>query len=66
MKIERISRLTGTVREREINVTQEQLDAWNGGQLIQNAMPDLTPDEREFIMTGVTSEEWEEEFKEVE
>jgi len=27
-------------------------------------MPDLTPDEREFIMTGSTSEEWDAAFGE--
>lgn len=26
--------------------------------LIQDAFPELTPDEREFILTGITSEEW--------
>jgi hypothetical protein len=30
--------------------------------LIQNAMPRLNADEREFIKTGVTAEEWEEMF----
>jgi len=26
--------------------------------LIQDAFPELSPDEREFILTGITSEEW--------
>ena len=30
--------------------------------LIQDACPDLTEDQREFIMTGITSEEWAAEF----
>lgn len=60
MKITRISILTGIRRDREINVTTEQIAAWRSGMLIQNAMPDLTEDEREFIMTGITPEEWEE------
>ena len=29
---------------------------------IQEAMPHLTPDEREFIMTGITAEEWAKEY----
>jgi hypothetical protein len=37
---------------------------WENGTLIQLAMPNLTPDQREFIMTGVTSEEWADEFSE--
>ena len=26
--------------------------------LIQDAFPELSPDEREFILTGISSEEW--------
>ena len=50
---------TGVIHTLEINVTPEQIARWQGGELIQNAMPNLTPDEREFIKTGVTAEEWE-------
>jgi hypothetical protein len=52
------------MNEWDIPVTQEQLDAWARGMLIQQAMPDLTPDQREFIMTGITPAEWDETFKE--
>jgi len=38
-------------------------DAWQKGKLIQNAMPYLTPSEREFLMTGITAEEWDNVFK---
>jgi len=55
---------TGKTHTLDIPVTQEQLDKWNKGELIQVAMPNLTADEREFIKTGVTKEEWEETFKE--
>jgi len=41
-----------------LNITMDQYDAWQGGELIQNAMPNLTADEREFLMTGITPEEW--------
>ena len=33
---------------------------WENGVLIQNAFPMLTPTEREFILTGMTDEEWDE------
>ena len=36
-----------------------QLAQWRGGMLIQDAMPDLSVDEREFIMTGMTPDDWE-------
>lgn len=64
MTITRTSRLSGIIRTKEINVTPNQLKAWHDGELIQRAMPNLTADEREFIMTGITSEEWDELFYE--
>ena len=64
MQITRKSMISGIERTLELNVTQKQLDAWDNGQLIQKAMPQLSDDEREFIMTGVTQEEWESAFKE--
>jgi len=60
MKITRKSMFTGKVQTMDIDVTQEQLDAFfKGGALIQNAMPNVPPELREFIMTGVTPEEWD-------
>lgn len=60
MEITRTSLLTGVVHIRDIDVTQEQINKWHKGTLIQNAMPHLSDDDREFIMTGITPEEWEE------
>ena len=60
MLIIRQSMLTGITRAIEIPCTQEQLDAWNQGQdLIQRIMPELTDDQREFMMTGCSPEEWD-------
>jgi hypothetical protein len=64
MIIMRTSPFTGITRMREITVTQEQLDRWQAGELIQNAMPNLSADDREFVMTGITAEEWDEAFGE--
>jgi hypothetical protein len=63
MLIERQSPFDGKWRKWEVPVTQEQLDAWQGGKLIQYAMPNLNADQREFIMTGITPEEWKETFE---
>jgi len=63
MKISRTSQFSGKTNEMEIDVTEDQILNWEvGGMLIQNAMPDLTADEREFIMTGATPDEWESMF----
>ena len=43
----------------DIDVSHEQIALWEGGMLIQNAMPNLCEDEREFIMTGITPDEWD-------
>ena len=54
MEITRTNIMTGNVTTREIPVTQEQLDDWESGTLIQHAMPNLSADDREFILTGIT------------
>ena|SRR6478609_11842721 len=51
--------ITGERVSKELDVTQEQLDRWAGGELIQNVFPDLDPDDREFIMTGMSQAEWD-------
>jgi len=63
MKITRRCMLTGQENTREINCTQEQLDRWERGELIQYAMPHLSPGDREFLMTGITPEVWNDTFK---
>ena len=62
MQITRISPFTKTTNVMDINVTQEQIALWESGTLIQVAMPHISADEREFIMTGITPTEWEENF----
>lgn len=62
MTITRKSPLTGITRTKEIDVTIEQILAWEEGELIQNAMPHLSADDREFIKTGITGEELDQLF----
>jgi hypothetical protein len=42
-----------------IAVTQEQLIAWRGGACIPVVMPGISQVDREFIMMGITAEEWQ-------
>jgi hypothetical protein len=58
MLIERKHPFSGVVSIKEIPVTQEQLNAWESGTLIQDAMPTLTASEREFIKTGLVDEDF--------
>lgn len=66
MLITRKSPFTGKTNTLDINVNEEQLTRWKNGELIQNAMPNLTADEREFIITGLTAEDWDNMFGEEE
>jgi hypothetical protein len=58
MRITRRSLFTGKDNVMEIPVTADQLQNWMDGTLIQFAMPHLSPDQREFLKTGVTPSEW--------
>ena len=62
MKITRTSMLTLTERTKDLPVTNEQLLAWSKGELIQKVMPNLTLDQREFIINGTTPEEYKNIF----
>tara|TARA_R100001129_G_C5207489_1_gene215678 strand:+ start:504 stop:689 length:186 start_codon:yes stop_codon:yes gene_type:complete len=59
MLITKTSMLSGNTSSMDIDVSQDQIDLWQSGSLIQNVMPNLSADEREFIMTGITPEEWD-------
>jgi hypothetical protein len=62
--ITKIDPFTNRENTRELDITQEQLDEYNspGSRMIQHIMPDLTADEREFLMTGITADSWQELF----
>ena len=62
MLVGKKSQLSGKSHEMEIDVSEKQITLWMEGALIQDVMPNLSPDEREFIMTGITPAEWDEAF----
>lgn len=64
MELTRRSILTGITRTRDLPVTEEQLQDWLDGQLIQDAMPYLSPGQREWIISGIEENEWDEHFSE--
>lgn len=64
MLVVRKSILTGIVRKRDLDITEAQVEAWQNGALIQDAMPQLSVADREFLINGVTDEEWRQTFGE--
>ena len=59
MLITRINPITGKNVSLDLPVTQRQLARWEEGELIQSVFPDLTSDQREFLLTGCTTSEWD-------
>ena len=65
MKVVRTSHLTAITRSREIPVTREELKEWKRSRTpIQLFFPNLSPDDREFLISGITPDEWDLAFKE--
>lgn len=68
MQVTMTSQLTGKMSTMELDITQEQLQrALNRketGELMQRIVPHLPGPEREFLMTGITPQEWESLFPE--
>lgn len=60
MLITKTSILTGRSNTLDLNVTNEQLEQWGRGGLIQNVMPHLSEEEREFLISGILPQEWAE------
>jgi hypothetical protein len=66
MKVTMKSMASGKVNTLDIDCTPEQIERFNQGALVQEAFPNLSPDHREFLLTGITADEWNEMFKEEE
>jgi hypothetical protein len=62
MKITKTSQLTGKTHTLDIDVTESELmrieNRRINGELIQRIVPKLCMSDREFLMTGITNEEW--------
>jgi hypothetical protein len=63
MRILRKSVISGVVRTRDIPVNPDDFISWEAGAgSIQDLMPYLSDDDREFILSGITPEEWDSMF----
>lgn len=66
MLVYRENIITKRVNVMDLPVNQEQLDTWSNGALIQDVMPDLDEDQREFLISGMMPGEFEALFGEEE
>lgn len=58
------SLLSNTMHKATLKMTFKEYGKWfHKGGLIQDVLPHLTKEEREFLMTGATPEEWDKAFK---
>jgi hypothetical protein len=66
MLIVRTSQISKKESAMDLDITQDQLNRislrYNTGELIQNIVPNLSKEEREFLITGITPKEWNELF----
>ncbi len=63
MEITRKSSVTGKRHTLDLPITDAQIAKYHNGALVQDAFPHLTADQREFIISGATAEEWINLFK---
>jgi hypothetical protein len=64
IQVTRQSVITKKINTMELPITQEHLDIYEtvGDILIQDAFPNLDAEQREFILTGITPQEWNDTF----
>lgn len=43
----------------ELPISEERLLSWDGSDYIQNHFPELSPSQREMILSGLCSECWD-------
>ena len=57
------STIDGSVSTQTMQATREQIEShFESNNLIQNSLPQLTENDREFLMTGITQEVWQDLF----
>lgn len=67
VKVTRRSPITGELNTVLIEMTQDQIDRYKKNEEhIQHIFPNLSANEREFILTGMTPEDWDKTMKKIE
>lgn len=66
IKITKNDPFTGKDNTYDLDITEDQYNRWQAGEHIQNVMPNLSADEREFLISGMPIGKFDEIFKEEE
>ena len=68
IQVTRQSIITKKINTMELPITQEHLDTYEtvGDILIKDAFPNLDKEQREFLLSGITPQEWNDTFGEEE
>lgn len=70
MKITKQSSLSGVEHTLDIDITEEEFQRvkmrFFTKELVQDILPNISRGEREFLMTGITQEEWDNTFSTLE
>ena len=66
IQVTRQSVLTRQMNTMELPISQEHLDIYDtvGDILVQDAFPNLDKEQREFLISGITPQEWNKTFGE--
>jgi hypothetical protein len=66
IQVTKQSIITRKMNTMELPITQEHLDMYEtvGDILVQDAFPNLDIGQREFLISGITPQEWNETFGE--
>ena len=68
IQVTRLSAITRKMNTMELPISQEHLDIYDtvGDILVQDAFPNLDKEQREFLISGITPDEWNNTFGEEE
>ena len=57
--IRRVDPMTGKTNSMDLPISYDRYVEWyTGDELIQNALPELDADQREFLITGMVPDTW--------
>lgn len=61
--VTKVSLLSGKTNSMTLPIRQGEVEYWQqSGAMVQDVFPHLTAGEREFLISGITPDEWDDAF----